>query len=147
MIESSKNKLYDERLIGPNGWLDIEKLELYIEEEKANGNEIVARDFYNAMKTLIDWDDFYDWAERNESREGYEWIQKLLGFKSEEWLDQDWIKDDGMLDWDQVAADMDNNSSEPDPEEVYDFLEEYSSVIDWKEFTRWSHKVRGYPEY
>ena len=56
-------------------------------------------------------------------------------------MDPTWIKEDGFIDFDKLAAFIEENKDEATPERARKWFESHDDIIDWDDFEEWAEKV------
>ena len=83
-----------------------------------------AREWLEDHAEIIQWSQFYKWAEEVEGKPGYEWLDGVF---------EAWDKKEKKLDWDEVAKHIDSKKDDIEAEDAVEWFVKNADMIDMEE--------------
>ena len=110
--------------IREDGLIEWSYVAQWIEENLADMEIDTAREWLEDHAEIIQWSQFYKWAEEVEGKPGYEWLDGVF---------EAWDKKEKKLDWDEVAKHIDSKKDDIEAEDAVEWFVKNADMIDMEE--------------
>jgi len=127
--------------------IDMYYLIEYMESHKSDPDALLK--WLENHQRSINWEEFEVWADSVHDEPGYGWLQKMVATweAAGSEVPDEWIGDDGMIEWDYVTEYLENQKGDTNPWEAKEWLEDHKHIIDWAEFDLWVESVKDKEGY